>query len=322
VTNQESDITMATASTNSTPAIEVERLSKRFGDFVAVDDLSFTVPRGSVFGFLGPNGAGKTTTIGMLLGLVPIDEGSARVLGYDVTENLAAALERTGAVVEGPVFYPYLSGRKNLEIVARLRQIDDPERIQQTLDIVGLGEGADRSFGGYSTGMRQRLGLASVLLPEPDLLVLDEPTSGLDPAGQREIRQLVRELASAGRTIFLSSHLMFEIQEICSHVAIIDRGRLAITGRLEEVLESTTRLEVGASPVAAATEVLNALPEVRAVEVLDGRLLIDVDLEHTAAVNRALVQAGVDVTILRPHESQLEERFLALTDHTEEEAVV
>lgn len=312
---------METPSTNSTtPAIEVEHLTKRFGEFVAVNDLSFSVPRGSVFGFLGPNGAGKTTTIGMLLGLIPIESGTARVLGYDVTQDLAPALERTGAVVEAPVFYPYLSGRKNLEIIARLRNIDDPQRISQTLEVVGLGEGADRSFGGYSTGMRQRLGLASVLLPEPDLLILDEPTSGLDPAGQREIRKLVQELASEGRTIFLSSHLMFEIQEICSHVAIIDRGRLAVAGRLEDVLETTTRLEIGASPVDAAAEVLKSLPEVRGVETLDGHLLVDTDLENTASLNRVLVQAGVDVTILRPHESQLEERFLAITDHARDEA--
>src|SRR5690606_12737347 len=173
-------------------------------------NLSFVVPHGSVFGFLGPNGAGKTTTIGMMLGLIPPDAGEVEILGYDIRTSLPDVLANTGAVVEEPAFYPYLSGRKNLEIVAALRGVEDPAVIDELLDTVGLTDRAEANFGGYSTGMKQRLGLASVLIGQPQLLILDEPTSGLDPAGQREIRMLLKEIAKAGRTVILSSHQLVE----------------------------------------------------------------------------------------------------------------
>jgi len=217
-------------SQNGPPAIEFAGLTKRFGTFVAVNRLTFSVPAGSVFGFLGPNGAGKTTTIGMLLGLIEPDEGTATIFGHDVRTDLPAALARTGALVERPSFYPYLSGRTNLRLMARIAGIDDPKRIDAALEMVDLTARANANFGGYSQGMKQRLGIAAALLLEPDLLILDEPTNGLDPAGQHEIRSLIRDLASAGRTIFLSSHLLHEVQEICTHVAIIHRGTLIASG--------------------------------------------------------------------------------------------
>jgi len=301
-------------SQNGPPAIEFAGLTKRFGTFVAVDRLTFSVPAGSVFGFLGPNGAGKTTTIGMLLGLIEPDEGTATIFGHDVRTDLPAALARTGALVERPSFYPYLSGRTNLRLMARIAGIDDPKRIDAALEMVDLTARANANFGGYSQGMKQRLGIAAALLLEPDLLILDEPTNGLDPAGQHEIRSLIRDLASAGRTIFLSSHLLHEVQEICTHVAIIHRGTLIASGPLSEILAGGERLAIRVDRPEAAADLLRRLPVVRGVEEQDGHLLVDAPVDEAAALNRALVEAGFAVSALGVRESRLEERFLALTE--------
>jgi ABC-type multidrug transport system ATPase subunit len=301
-------------SANGAAAIETNDLTKRFGTHVAVDRLSFSVPKGSIFGFLGPNGAGKTTTIGMLLGLIPPDGGSARVLGFDTRSQLDQVLQRTGALVERPAFYPFLSGRRNLLHFARQLGIDDPTRVDETLDAVGMTERADAKFGGYSTGMKQRIGIACALLSRPELVVLDEPTSGLDPAGQREIRTLVRELASEGRTVFLSSHILPEIQEVCTHVAIIDHGRLVSSGPLAEILTGGDQIEIEVDRVEEARIHIGRLQGVGGVTVADGRLLVDAPLEISADLNSSLVQAGFRVSQLRRRESRLEERFLALTE--------
>jgi len=294
-------------------AIRISNLTKRYGAFTAVDGLSFVVPHGSVFGFLGPNGAGKTTTIGMMLGLIPPDAGEIEILGYDIRTSLRDVLAHTGAVVEEPAFYPYLSGRKNLEIVAALRGIEDPARIDELLDMVGLTERADANFGGYSTGMKQRLGLASVLIAEPQLLILDEPTSGLDPAGQHEIRDLLRNLSKAGRTVLLSSHQLVEVQEICSHVAIINRGKLIVTGPISEIIGQGQALEIGVDRPEAAVALLRDMPEVQEARVEDGRIIVATDLALAAEINRTLVEANFAVHLVRPYESALEERFLELT---------
>ena len=298
-------------------AVQLEHLTKRFRSFTAVDDLSFSVPHGSVFGFLGPNGAGKTTTIGMLLGLVPPDGGSVEIFGYDIRHSLPAVLARTGAIVEQPAFYPYLSGRKNLEIVAALRGIEERTVVDELLDTVGLTERADANFGGYSMGMKQRLGLAAVLVGDPRLLILDEPTSGLDPAGQREIRELLRNLAKEGRTVLLSSHQLGEVQEICSHVAIIDRGKLVVPGPIGEIVGAGRALEIGVDRPEAALEFLHAMPDIQEARLADGRLTVVAEPgpggAPAAALNRALVEAGFEVYLLRPHEDMLEARFLELT---------
>ncbi|MGA7670723.1 MAG: ABC transporter ATP-binding protein [Nitrolancea sp.] len=302
-------------------AVEIHGLSKRFGQFTAVDSLSFDVPTGSIFGFLGPNGAGKTTTLGMLLGLVPYDAGGATMLGCDIHTQLPEALSRTGALVERPAFYPYLSGRRNLALFARVAGINDSARIQRALEEVDLLSRADAKFGGYSTGMKQRLGIAAALIRQPELIILDEPTSGLDPAGQLEIRNLVRELAGAGRTILLSSHLLNEVQQVCTHVAIIDKGRLVQTGTLEQLLTGESVVEirvVDRTPEAA--RFLRDFPGVSNVDILDGRLIVKVPADQCANINRALVVAGFDVNGLNPRESKLEERFLDLTNQFEKEA--
>ncbi len=222
--------------TQSPFAIETRELTKHYGKHPAVIDLDLQVPQATVFGFLGRNGAGKTTTIGMLLGLLRPTAGQAWVLGHDVRHNLRPALRRTGVLLDRPAFHPYLSGQENLWVVAQALGGDAPGRIDRVLQVVDLAERAGDRFAAYSAGMKQRLGLAAALLNDPDLLILDEPTTGLDPVGQRDIRALVRRLASeTGKTIFFSSHQLREVEQICDHVAVIDRGHLVAQGLLAEV---------------------------------------------------------------------------------------
>ncbi|HEV8012616.1 MAG TPA: ATP-binding cassette domain-containing protein, partial [Pontimonas sp.] len=211
-------------------ALETSGLTKTFGSHDAVADLSLQVPHGSVFGFLGPNGSGKTTTIRMLLGLASPTSGEVTLLGHPIPGELDVALPKVGALVEGPAFYPYLSGHKNLLRFDAADRFSDPatrgERVEGALARVGLSNASDKKAGEYSLGMKQRLGLANALLKPRELLILDEPTNGLDPQGTREVRNLIRSLASEGITIFLSSHLLGEIEQVCSHVAVMSEGAL------------------------------------------------------------------------------------------------
>lgn len=296
-------------------SVVVEGLTKRFGSFTAVDSVSFSVPTGSIYGFLGPNGAGKTTTLGMMLGLVPATSGSVRLLGYDTATHLHAALRRTGAMVERPGLYPYLTGRQNLELWAYLAGIRDPKRIDEALATVDLHRRADAKFGSYSTGMKQRLGIATALLRNPDLVILDEPTSGLDPAGQREVRQLVKSLSESGRTVMLSSHLLYEVQEVCTDVAIIDRGKLVTAGSMDEILATRDSIEIKVDRPADAEAFVAHLPHVERVTMIEGRLVVGVPVSEAGSINRQLIQAGFEVTELKPREQRLEDHFLSLTDH-------
>lgn len=311
--------TVVRHSTDSKPeterenAIEVDGLTRRFGSFVAVDHVSFQVPAGSIFGFLGPNGAGKTTTLGIMLGLIPASDGTARIFGHDIHSNLPEALARTGAMVEKPALYPYMSGRDNLRLWAYLAGIDDPDRVERALEDVDLTARANAKFGSYSTGMKQRLGIATALLRDPDLVILDEPTSGLDPAGQREIRALIRGLAATGRTVVLSSHLLYEIQEICTDVAIINHGRLIVGGRMEDVLQTRDSIEIRVDRPDDARPFIEQLPEVEQVDIVDELVVVTVDAAQAGPINRKLVEAGFDVTGLRPRTRRLEDEFLALT---------
>jgi ABC-2 type transport system ATP-binding protein len=295
------------------PAIEVENLTKRFGPFTAVDSVSFSVPRGSIFGFLGPNGAGKTTTLGVILGLIPATSGTARILGHDIRTHLPEALAGTGAMVEKPALYPYLSGRDNLRLWAYLAGIDDLQRVENALAEVDLTGRADAKFGSYSTGMKQRLGIATALLRDPELVILDEPTNGLDPAGQREIRSLIRRLAKSGRTVILSSHLLYEVQELCTHVAIINHGRLIASGLMEDVLQQHDSIEIRVDRPEDAQPFIEQLDDVERVDLVDDLIVVTVDAARTGSINRMLVEAGFEVTELRPRQRKLEDEFLALT---------
>jgi len=298
--------------------IRTEGLTKRFGGLVAVDGLDLDVREGDLFGFLGPNGSGKTTTVRMLLGLVFATSGRIEVLGRPMPRAAREVLPQVGSLVEGPGFYPHLSGRANLALFDAAgprpsSSRDRRRRVGDALARVGLEEVGRRPVRAYSSGMRQRLGLAAALLRAPRLLVLDEPTNGLDPHGMREVRDLLVELARGGTTVFLSSHLLAEIELVCSRAAIVDRGRLVAQDRVEALLGPTGRVLVTTPDVAAAAELAAALPGVRLGERRPDRLALHLDGTAPEALNRRLVDGGVRVRELVVERPTLEDVFLRLT---------
>jgi ABC-2 type transport system ATP-binding protein len=296
------------------PPVVARGLVKRYGDITAVAGVDLTVERGDVFGYLGPNGAGKTTSLRMLLGLIRPSAGSAELFGRDPIADGAQALEGVAGFVEGPRFYPYLSGRRNLRLLA---DYDDPvskHRIEEVLEAVELRDRARDRVGGYSHGMRQRLGIAASLLRSPRLLLLDEPTTGLDPAGMRDMRDLVRRLASEGITILLSSNLLNEVEELCNRVAIIRTGSIVYEGALDELLATaaTGYLLRTTEPERAR---MVALSHAGIGELtLDGdELRFSADEESVAALSIALGQARIPITRLVGETASLEELFLGMT---------
>ncbi len=301
-----------------TPALHTTGLTKTFGSQGAVNSLTLSVPKGSVFGFLGPNGSGKTTTIRMLLGLAEPTAGSVELLGHHLPGELEQALPKVGALVEGPAFYPFLSGRKNLRRIDAADRFSDPstraQRVDHALAMVGLMNAADKPAGQYSLGMKQRLGLANALLKPRELLILDEPTNGLDPQGTREVRNLIRRLADEGITIFLSSHLLGEIEQLCSHVAVMHMGSLVASGSLAELRShADTRLVVGVNKVTPARTVLKK-HGITGLERRGQNLVASVSPDvDQAAINRDLVTAGVSVSTLMVERPSLEEYFVELT---------
>ena len=298
-------------------AILTAGLTKRFGSQVVVDSLDLVVPTGAVFGFLGPNGSGKTTTIRMLLGLVSPTSGAATVLGHRMPAQSTDVLPQVGALVEGPAFHPYLSGRANL---ARLDAADrtteertSRARIDEALDRVGLLAAATKRYRAYSLGMRQRLSIASTLLRRRDLLVLDEPTNGLDPQGTREVRSLVGALADDGTTVLVSSHLLSEVEQMCTHVAIMHVGRLLVQGTSAEVRAGTeAQATVETDQPEAAARILRELGllDVRSSSVSASGRLGRISPEKVVA---ACVHQGVGVTGFRVGSSSLEDVFVGLT---------
>jgi ABC-2 type transport system ATP-binding protein len=302
--------------------VETANLSKRFGDRTVVEQVDLEVPRGVAFGYLGPNGAGKTTLIRMLLGLTPPSEGSMQLLGLPVPARRREALARVGAIVEEPSFHAHLTGRENLSIVAAARGRDAFGRIDGALDRLGLTARADDRVKTYSLGMRQRLGIARCLLTDPELLILDEPMNGLDPAGIQDFRAFVRDFVAQGRTIVLSSHLLDEVEKTCSHVAIVDRGRIVAQGPIATLRDGgrpTVVIEVDNS--ARARTLLSGHPGVDRV-VDDGGALrvVLIDASAVADLNRRLVEADVNVTRLEPAHASLEQRFLEVTTRLENAA--
>ncbi len=298
--------------------VTTDRLTKRYGDRLAVDAVSLSVRRGEVYGFLGPNGAGKTTTLRMLLGLIRPTGGRATVLG--MAPGTPSALARIGALVEGPGFYPYLSGRYNLRVMAHYQGLADSS-VDAALDRVDLtGRGRDK-FRSYSLGMKQRLGVASALLGDPDLLILDEPTNGLDPAGMADMRSLVVDLAAGGQTVVLSSHLMVEVQEICDRVGVIAAGRLVAESTVADLRGASVVL-LRAEPLDLALAVAMRVGGDDAVEVVDrvradapygGGLRLSLDPSVVPALTRELVADGVNVLEIRAVERSLEEAFFEMT---------
>jgi ABC-2 type transport system ATP-binding protein len=299
------------------PPVRTRGLVKRYGEILAVDNVDLTVRVGDVYGFLGPNGAGKTTTLRMALGLITPTSGAVELFGRDPMREGVRALQGVAGFVEAPRFYPYLSGRKNLELLAALDANDAAARIDEVLEIVELVPRAGHRVGGYSHGMRQRLGIAAALLRSPRLLILDEPATGLDPAGMRDMRTLIRRLAGEGITVLLSSHQLPEVQELCDRVAIVDKGRVVYEGALADL-----RRQGGAGYRLRTTDDERALAIAREQQGIESSVLSEngvgfhADESHVGALSLALGRAHVGILSLTPELATLEDLFFRLTDDT------
>ncbi|MDX6691098.1 MAG: type transport system ATP-binding protein [Solirubrobacteraceae bacterium] len=306
-------------------AIETHGLSKRFGDRTALESIDLQVPRGVAFGFLGPNGAGKTTLIRMLLGLAEPSSGRMRLLGRDLPDGSAAALARVGAIVEEPRFHGHLTGRENLHVHAAARDRAAEGRIDASLQRVGLARRAEDRVKTYSLGMRQRLGIARCLLCDPELLILDEPVNGLDPAGIQEFRQLVRSLVDEGRTVWLSSHLLGEVQKTCDVAAIVDGGRVVAQGTIAELTGGGARtIDVVATPPARAAGLLVGMRDIVRAAEHGGALRLELSPEApptpemVTELLRRLIAGGIEIERVAPVVSSLEDRFLDMTTPLED----
>jgi ABC-2 type transport system ATP-binding protein len=304
--------------------LELSHVSKRIGKRLIIDDISMTVEPGEIYGFLGPNGAGKTTTIRMIMALASPTQGNIKVLGHDIHTERRQALAQVGTIVENPETYSYLTGRQNLLHYARLAGIENPsKRIEEVGEIVNLKARLGDKVKRYSLGMRQRLGVAQALLAKPKLLVLDEPTNGLDPAGMREFREMMRNLANDGMSVFVSSHLLSEIQLMCDRVAVLKEGRIIAERRVDELVsgvQSGVLIEV--NDVSAALAALQASgSEGASAQVSDDtHLRVSAPSSEVPGLVRALVGANLDIFSIEPIRDTLEEAFLQMTEMNDSDA--
>ncbi len=290
--------------------IEARALTKIYGKVRAVDEATFHVEQGQVFGFLGPNGSGKTTTIGMLLGIINASGGEIWLFE---TRDLNAARRRIGATLETPNFYPYLSGYDNLRIVAKIKGATEAQ-IQAALELVELSSRQKDKFSTYSLGMKQRLAIAAAALSNPELIILDEPTNGLDPEGIRDVRRIIKSLAAAGKTVFLSSHLLSEVEQTCTHVAIIKKGKILKQGSLREIVSNNLFALIRSEDMTALKSVVSQYDKfVSATTEPDG-LLVELADNDLAALNRFLFEKGISLSHLASRRQTLEEAFLELTE--------
>lgn len=297
----------------NTPAISVNNLSKRYGDVLAVNNASFEVPLGTICGFVGPNGSGKTTTIRMLLGLIKPSEGSGSIIGNSIAHP-EKYLKEVGAMIEGPAFYPALSGIENLKVLAKIGGIPY-SRCQELLELVGLGDRGNDKYKTYSLGMKQRLGIAASLLPNPKLLILDEPTNGLDPAGIQEIRDLLEKLAEQGVTVFVSSHLLSELEMISKYLVMLRKGEVIFAGPIQDLL-ARHKATIIAKP--SSINSLNYLADLIKKSgftaiIEDDHILIDADESASVRINKIAFEGGVVLAQLTPVKASLEETFFELT---------
>jgi ABC-2 type transport system ATP-binding protein len=293
--------------------VETHELTKRYGSILAVDRLSIQVSRGGVFGLLGPNGSGKTTIMSMLLGLVAPTSGTFRLLGHESNGGLQEALHDVGATAESPAFYPYLSGRANLQYFQGIIGRGDSGDIERLLKLAGLSDRAHSKFSTYSQGMKQRLSIAYALLGNPHLLFLDEPTNGLDPAGLSEVRELIRRLSGEGHSILLSSHLLHEVQQVCDRVAIMSRGRLIAQGAIRDLLRRRGAVRLTTTDDARAIAIISALAWVTAVSAENGYITAEAPPERSWELTKALAEHSVAVKEMAPVEDSLERYFLEVT---------
>ncbi len=296
------------------PPVEVRGLVKRYGELAAVAGVDLTVHVGDVYGYLGPNGAGKTTCLRMMLGLIRPTEGTVRLFGRDPQETVQA-LDGVAGFVEAPTFYPYLSGRRNLELLAGFDGGDAADRIEMALETVDLTDRARDRVGGYSHGMRQRIGIAAALLRDPKLLLLDEPATGLDPAGMRDMRLLIRRLADHGMTVLLSSHLLAEVEELCNRVAIVRTGKIVYEGAIADLKRGAGAVyRLSTTNDERAIAVCRAQPGIAEVRIEHARICFTADEPAVADLSQALVEAGALIRALAPQTVTLEDLFFSLTE--------
>ena len=297
----------------TTPVIETSGLSKDFGSILAVDNLSLSIPKGSVFGLLGPNGAGKTTIIGILLGLITPTSGKFSLFGEEINGSIESALQRIGATMETPSFYPFLSGLDNLRYFQQVAGHNDAAELDSLLELVNLHSRRHSKFATYSLGMKHRLGIAYALLGDPELLLLDEPTNGLDPNGMAEVRRLLQDLGDGDRTVLLASHLLHEVEQVCDSVAILSKGRVIAQGLVSELIARKSTVRMATTDDESAATILNSLHWVGSVLAEDGGLLVEADPARTSELSAALARSDIYVSELRALDTSLEEYFLEVT---------
>jgi ABC-2 type transport system ATP-binding protein len=293
--------------------LTINNLTKKFGYLTAVKDLTFTINKGNVYGILGPNGSGKSTTLGIVLNVVNKTNGDFH--WFDGNTTTHDALKKVGAIIERPNFYPYMSAYQNLKLVCKIKGVDY-SKIDEKLEIVGLIERKDSKFQTYSLGMKQRLAIASALLNDPEILILDEPTNGLDPQGIHQIRSLIKQIASKGTTILLASHLLDEVEKVCSHVVVLRKGEKLYSGRVDEMISSHGFFELKCNDNDKLVEILNAHPSFGNLKTEDDIITAFLnDPMDATEFNKLMFEKGITLSHLVKRKQSLEEQFLQLTDN-------
>ncbi|MDB4225224.1 ABC transporter ATP-binding protein [Flavobacteriaceae bacterium] len=293
--------------------LTIENLTKKFGKLTAVDNLSFSIEKGNVYGILGPNGSGKSTTLGIVLNVVNKTSGNFSWFGGDVSTH--NALKKVGAIIERPNFYPYMTAKQNLELVCKIKGVATTQ-VQKTLDTVGLLDRQDDTFKGFSLGMKQRLAIASALLNTPEILILDEPTNGLDPQGIHQIRGIIQKIASQGTTILLASHLLDEVEKVCTHVVVLSKGKSLYVGRVEQMNASFGFVTLQCSDMPGLKKILEESTSFENIKQDAAYLVANLTQEMDAAkLNAFLFEKGITLSHLVQRKESLEEKFLALTQN-------
>ena len=293
--------------------LEIKNLTKRFGPITAVDNLSFSIEKGNVYGILGPNGSGKSTTLGVVLNVVNKTEGSFS--WFDGAESTHNALKRVGAIIERPNFYPYMTAVQNLELVCKIKEVST-DKVDEKLEVVGLTERKHSKFNTFSLGMKQRLAIASALLNDPEILILDEPTNGLDPQGIHQIREIIKNIATQGTTILLASHLLDEVEKVCSHVVILRKGKSLYTGRVDSMNASHGFMTLKAADNQTLITALNNMGSFDSVKTEGELVLAYLNQPMDAAdLNRQLQGQGIILSHLEKRKESLEEQFLEITQN-------
>lgn len=297
------------------PILTINNLTKKFGYLTAVSDLSFTINKGNVYGILGPNGSGKSTTLGIVLNVVNKTSGNFK--WFDGSVSTHDALKKVGAIIERPNFYPYMSAYDNLKLVCKIKGVSH-DKIDEKLEVVGLTERKNSKFKTYSLGMKQRLAIASALLNDPEILILDEPTNGLDPQGIHQIRQIIKEIANQGTTILLASHLLDEVEKVCSHVVVLRKGVKLYSGRVDEMISSHGFFELKTDKKDELLSILEKDDAFGKIKVADGLITAFLnDPMEAATFNKLMFEKGITLSHLVKRKESLEEQFLQLTDNNQ-----